>query len=446
MKIPSYKKIISEGKKKLINPIVANVIIVGTVVFAIKIISFYKETLVASFFGLSLLLDTFLIAILIPSFIQNFFIGALQNIFIPNYITEIKNKNNKAPFQTLVFCIVAAIMLFFTSVTYLSSDYFIEFVFPEKDLEFYNLVRTQLFIIVPSLFFMGFGSIISSLLEIQNKFLISTLSGLFPAISTIITLVFFKNELGNYVLAVGFLSGVVISFLYLLFFGIKHKVIHISRPSLNDNSRIMLRQLPAKLTSGFLVDINPFVDQFFAGQLAIGAISALNYGMKIPAFVTSIVVIALGNVILPYFSRIINENIGEAYDKMFKIMKFLFLTSLILVLILIFYSTDIISLLFERDSFNKDDTILVGTIQQILLLYVPFKVSGVIMVKFLTTINQNVFMAWMSFISVIINLTLNIILVEAYGIFGLALSTTLVLIVRTIVYYCYTRNLHSKLI
>ena len=62
--------------------LIKNIALVGVIMLSAKLISFYKETLVASIFGLSEILDTYYIAILIPSFVQNVFIGALKQLFI----------------------------------------------------------------------------------------------------------------------------------------------------------------------------------------------------------------------------------------------------------------------------------------------------------------------------------------------------------------------------
>ena len=86
------KKIPKTIKKFLINPLIRNMIIVGVVSIILKVIGFfYKETLIAGSFGLSELLDTFFIAILVPAFIQSVFISSITIIFIPNYIIELKN-------------------------------------------------------------------------------------------------------------------------------------------------------------------------------------------------------------------------------------------------------------------------------------------------------------------------------------------------------------------
>ena len=66
---------------------------------------------------------------------------------------------------------------------------------------------------------------------------------------------------------------------------------------------MLFKQVPAKLTSGVLTGANDVIDHHFAAQLFIGSIAALNYGIKIPMFFIALIVMALGNVLLPYFSK-----------------------------------------------------------------------------------------------------------------------------------------------
>jgi len=105
----------------------------------------------------------------------------------------------------------------------------------------------------------------------------------------------------------------------------------------------------------------------------------------------------------------------------------------------------IVELWLERGEFTHDDTLKVSAIQQILLISVPFNLCTLIMVKFLTSINKNNFMAWISLANLVINIVLNIILVKYYEVYGLVLSTTLVLILGSLFYFSYTYKLYKKI-
>lgn len=438
-------KLIAKINASLKNPIIKSMAIVAIVTLVIKIIAFYKETVIAGSFGLNDILDTFLVAALIPKFIQSVFINSLKHLFIPNYITELKNGGDRSSFQAVVFSMVIIISLLSFVAVYFCIDIFTDLVFPNHTDSYYKLVKDQLLIIAPCLIFWGLSSVLSGLLEIEDRFLIATSQELFPLLTMIFFLIFLKESIGQLVLAYGTLVGSILGFIFLLIFCIKYKDLSIGKPKLNSNSRLMLRQLPPKISSGFLSAMNNFIDQFFAGSLVVGSLAALNYGNRVPAFGVTIVIMALGSVLLPYFSRLVNNDIKAAYLYLFNILKYVLGIGIVLVLIGIFLSDWIVELWLERDEFTHQDTLKVSAIQQILLINVPFYLCTLIIVKFLTSINENKFMAWTSLFNLITNIILNIILIKYYDVYGLALSTSLVLIISSGIYFGYTYKQYKKL-
>jgi putative peptidoglycan lipid II flippase len=62
------------------------------------------------------------------------------------------------------------------------------------------------------------------------------------------------------------------------------------------------------------------------------------------------------------------------------------------------------------------------------------------MVRFLTSINKNQFMAWVSFFSLIANVLLNYILIEQFEIYGLVIATVIINISGFVFYTIYTHK------
>ncbi|WP_190808458.1 murein biosynthesis integral membrane protein MurJ [Flagellimonas sp. S3867] len=415
-----------------------NILLVGGITVFAKGIGFFKESVIASKFGLSELLDTFFIAILIPSFINSVFIDSLKNIFIPNYIIELNTTKNRKSFQSTVVAIMLFIVIVLILFNFIFANFILELIFPNHTDVFYNLIKSQLFIVLPCLVFWGFSSIFKGLLEIDNKYFITSITDILTPISILLCIYLLSNVFHENVLAYGTLIGSMASFVVVLFYAWKHDLIHLGKFELNDNIREMIRQFPPKIISGFLSGLNNFIDQFFAAQLIIGSISALNYGIKIPSFILGISMVALGNVLLPHFSRMIMDNPKNGFQHLFKMLKFIFVAGVTIVSLIIFFSDDIIRILFERNEFTQEDTGVVSNIQIIFLIYVPFYLCGHILVKFLTSINKNKFMAWASFVKLVANIILNIILIKKYGIYGLAISTTIIFTVNSLIYLIYT--------
>lgn len=433
-------------RKKLGGATLTNIITVGFLTLFVKGLGFGKEIIIAENFGLSELLDTFYIAILVPSLIYNVFLGSFKSVFIPNYVSTLKlNKLLVGRFQSTSFLVTLGVAVLFFILALLFTDVYLEVFFKGHTEHYYELVKKQFYYIAPCILFWGFSSIINSLLTIDDEFRYSSLSSVFTPIAIIVCLLCFKEYLGDIVLAIGTLIGSILGFVFVAIIAINRKLIQLHKPDFTSKGiKTLFIQLPAKLSSSLLVGINPFVDQYFSAQLAIGSIAALNYGIKIPAFAIGIVGIAVGNVILPYFSKQAVEDLLSTFNKLQKMLKQLIIFSLIITVILFVFSSTIISLFFERDAFTSSDTVIVSRIQQMYLLQIPSYITGLIMVKFLTSINKNNFMVLTSVISLILNICLNYILIEQLGVYGLALATSIVSLVNSIILYLYIYQLKKQ--
>lgn len=424
------------------NSTITNVLLVGVLTLLTRGFGFVKEIIIADSFGLSELLDTFYIAVLIPGFISNVFLGGFKSVFIPNYVIEMHSGKHVGSFQSTCFILVFGISLFFCLIAFLGTDVYLETFFKGHDGSYYELIKTQFYFVMPSIVFWGMTSLINGLLTIYDEFVFSSLGVLFPAITIIICILFFKEELGAVVLAVGTLVGSAANFMFQLSIALRKKIITLKRPDfVSPNVKETFRQIPAKISANLLTGVNDIVDQYFAATLVVGSIAALNYGVKIPMFTIGIATMALGKVLLPYFSKKVLENREQAFKELSKILKYLLLATSIVAIIIIIISSPLISLIFERNAFTSSDTTIVAKIQQMYLIQVPSYITGIIMVRFLESINKNKFMAWLAVWSLLFNIALNAILIRSMGVYGLALATALVSVVNSIFLYLYINHL-----
>ncbi len=421
------------------NTVFQNVILVSGITLLIKFVSLFKESLIAANFGLSQVLDTFLIAMIIPGFVNAVFLGSFKNVFIPNYIAEQKTGNKIGSFQATGFVLTFLVSLFFVLVSYLSTDVFLEYIFPGHEENFYALIREQLNYVLPCILFWGLSSLLGGLLNINDEFRLSTFANIMVPATIIICLFFFKDYFGTNVLAIATLIGSSLSFLYLLLISQWKRILQFAKPDLaNSNARLMLAQVPAKVSSSFLSGLHNVINSFFAAQLIVGSISALNYGIKIPMFAVGIIVLGLSNVLLPYFSKQVISNKAKAYQTLFRLLKTLFAGAAVVALIGILASDFLVSLFFERNEFSAADAEIVSKIQKIILIYLPFRICGRLLISFLTSINKNNYQAIVALASVILNVILNVILIDYYGVFGIAIATTIVIAFRNIALFAFT--------
>lgn len=431
-------------KKGFKNATITNIIIVGVITLFVKGLGFFKEAVIADSFGLSELLDTFYIAILIPGFMSTVFLGGFKSVFIPNYVIELKSGKDIKAFQTTCFLVTIVVAIVFCLIAVLFTDVYLETFFSGHTESYYALIKTQFYYVIPCMIFWGLSSMLNGLLTIYDEFTFSSMNTIFTPISIMICIFFFKEELGNTVLAKGTLIGSIFNFLFLLIISLNKKIIKLGVPDfVSKNIKELFIQLPAKLSANILTGINPIVDQYFAAQLIIGSIAALNYGVKIPMFAIGLVTLALGSVLLPYFSKKVLENREKAFLELKRILKYLLIGSSLVAVVLIVISSPLISLVFERNAFTSDDTVIVSGIQQLYLIQIPAYITTIIMVRFLESINKNRFMVLAAVICLILNIIFNYVLIQYIGVYGLALATSVVAIVNSLILYFYISYLNK---
>ena len=117
----------------------------------------------------------------------------------------------------------------------------------------------------------------------------------------------------------------------------------------------------------------------------------------------------------------------------------------ILAIALILLSQPIVSIIFERNAFTPENTEIVYRVQQMYILQIPFYVMGMVMNRYLTAINKNNFLVVTSTISLILNIVLNYFLIRTIGLYGLALATSLVSLVNTMIIYLYIKKINRLL-
>ena len=176
------------------------------------------------------------------------------------------------------------------------------------------------------------------------------------------------------------------------------------------------------------------VDQAMATPLGQGSVSALNYGIKLSSLILQTGALAVGTAVLPYFSRMIaHEDWRAVRSTLRTYLGLAILASTAMSLFLILFSTPLVRLLFERGAFTAEDTALVSQIQALYALQIPFYIGGIIMVRLISAMKANYLLTIGAVVSLVLNIVLNLLFIEWFGVAGIALSTSGVYLVAFLV-------------
>ena len=196
--------------------------VVGLATVAVHALSLVKEVLVASFFGVSDVMDAFLIAFLVPMFLVNVVAEPIKAALMPIYI-QVKTDEGDDAAEIYISGVMVICFLFLTAVTallFFISPYIIPYLASGFGPEKIELTLKLFYLLLPIIFINSYASIFSSLLNSEDTFALPALTrGAIPFFSCLV-LIFLGSAWGIYSLAIGFVFGSLVR-LIILIWGLK---------------------------------------------------------------------------------------------------------------------------------------------------------------------------------------------------------------------------------
>jgi putative peptidoglycan lipid II flippase len=411
-------------------PVAGAMLVVGTLTVVAKAAVVVKEAAVARQFGTGDALDAFFIALLLPSFAVSVVGGSLSSAFLPEYVRVRSNEGEGAAdrlmgtvitcaglllFGLALFCLAAGL----PAIRYLGSD------FGDQKL---RLTRTLFLLMLPMLVIGGISAIWAAALNATNRFAVVAGAPLLTPVIIIAVLLWRAPHWGIYALAAGTLTGAVAEAALIGYWvNRQHQRLLPAWYGLTPAVRGVLRQLAPMVAAGFLMSSATFIDQSMAARLGPGSVSAFNFGNRLVTGMLGVASVALGTAVFPHFARLVAaRDFAGATASLRSYGKLIAVASVPVVLMFTYFSSDIIRMLFERGSFTSADTAVVGRIQAFSAVQIPFYLTGLLGVRFISSLQGNHVLVWIGIVNVVANIIGNILLSRMFGVAGIALSTTVV--------------------
>jgi putative peptidoglycan lipid II flippase len=406
----------------------AALIVAGGTLF-VKLIAVAKELVVAAQFGTADELDAFLIALIVPSVLINIVGDCFNAALIPIYI-KVRDLEGKGAAQRLFagatigslgLLLITTFLLVSLAPVYLP---FLTGGFPQKKLE---LTYQLLWVMSPMILITGINVVWGAVLNAGERFALVALAPILtPAVTIILLLT--MQVWGVFNLALGMVFG---QLLELIVIG---TTLHRQGISLlpkwsgfEENLKQVVIQYFPSMMAGLLMTSSGLVDKSMAAMLPAGSISALGYADKIIMLPIVIATTALSTAVIPYFSKMVALNDWKGLQRSLKsYLGLIFAVTIPFTGLIILFSETIVRLLLQRGSFNADNTHLVAQIQACFALEIPFYIGCILVVRLLSSMRNNAIIMWGSACNLIVNISLNYILMQWLGVVGIALSTSFV--------------------
>lgn len=405
-----------------------SVIIIILLTLLSKLIGFFRDIILAYFYGASEISDVFLISLLIPSVIFGFIGTGIYSAFIPIYskieseygVKEGNHFTNNLINSLLIFSTIMVIIFF------LFTEPIIKVFASGFEGQTMDLAIQFSRITITTVYFTGIIYIFSGFLQTHGNHIVPSLMGL-PLNLGLILGVILSSSISIYILPLGKVVAIILQFIFLAIFVYKNGFMYKPKLDFSDKHlrKMMMISFPVILSSS-VEQINKLIDRTLASSISVGGISALNYANQLNLFIQGIFVASISTVFFPIMSKMAANNDMTGLRK--SLSKTLIVISVMLIpatIGSIVFSEPIVKLLFGRGAFTKEAVDMTSTA---LFFYsigmVSFGLRMVLNRAFYSLQDTKTPMK-NSILTVILNIILNIILSRYFGIGGLALATSI---------------------
>ena len=407
-----------------------------------RILGYIRDILIAIFLGTSIYADAFFVAFRLPNTFRRLFAeGTFNAAFIPSYAKEnLKNKKDGKIFADDVFnlllyaltVLVIIVEIFAPLVVYLIAPGF------AQDANKLNLAIEFTRITFPFLLIVSLSSMLSGILNTNNKFAAAAAAPIVLNIILIFTLllsVYLELNIAKN-LSIGVTLAGIVQFLILIFFTKKFYFPSLKISfKLSNNIKIFFKKLLPSIFSAGITQINILIGTIIA-SFQTGAVSYLYYADRIYQINLAIAGIAVGTVVLPNLSKKIKNNDKNSVNILQnKSLELSLALSLPAAFGLFIASQEIVNSLFGYGSFTESDVVNTS----LALLYFAIGVPAFSLIKVLSNFyfarDNTKIPFYISFISMIINILISVTLFEKFGFIIIPIATSISAWVSVLIYF-----------
>jgi len=421
-----------EWSKKSTNcRIFKTAVVVGSIHFLASLIAIAKELFTAYRFGRGDVVDAFVMAFLLPTFVITVIGDSFSSAFIPTYI-KIREKRGFAAAKELFFSVMVWSLLLLLAITIVFAflaQYILPFLASKFTPQKLDLTRRLFFILLPVLVFSGISSMWTAILNAEERFAAGAFTPAINYLTAIIFLFLFGKKWGIFSLAIGTTVGFILQCGLLVLDLKRNKIgLLLQWRRINTDMRDVIKQYMPMATGALAMNITIVVNQIMAAiMFGSGSVAALNYANKIILYIVLLSSTAIATSVLPYFSRMIAHQDWQGIKHTVRVYtRLILLATVPLTVIIVLFSKNIVTLVFQRGAFTQHDTQIVSQIQATYALQIPFYVLGILGIRLMSASLMNTWILLIAISGLSLNVILNLVFSKYFGIVGIALSTSIV--------------------
>jgi putative peptidoglycan lipid II flippase len=397
-----------------------------------------REVVSAGAFGTADVLDAYLIAYAIPVYLLGAVAGSFQSAFVPRYIALRQDQGDGAA-DRLAGDSLAAMLLGLGAVTLILAAV-ARLLLPVIAVSFgpakTELALRLLYVMVPAVFLGAVPIVYSAWLNALERFRVpALLPGVGPLIA-VAALIALGPRFGIYALAGGTVAGAAVEVLVVAA-AARAAGHRLPLPGLKGTADLaaVAREFWPLLLGTLLFSSTTLVDQIMAASLLPGSIAALGFGSRVTALVIAVAGVGVATSVLPAFSRLVADRDWPTLVRtLVQYGAIVVVLAALISAVVVYFSEPLTGLLFERGNFTSGDTALVARVQGYFALQLPFFLLSLVLVRLLSSLTMSRTVLVITAFNTVLNAVLNYVLMQQMGVAGIALSTTLVHLLSTLLF------------
>ena len=404
-----------------------------------RILGLVREQVVAGMFGASAATDAYNVAFRIPNLVRDLFAeGAMSAAFVPTFTRYLSTAGKEAAWRlgnnvinTLIVVtgVLVALGIVFAEplVSALSAEAYTAD--PAKLALTVQLARVML----PTLVFIAIAAALMGMLNSLQHFFVPAVSPAMFNVVTIVcafTLVPLMPAMGLapiVAIAIGTLLGGVaqtaLQWPTLRGEGFRYRpVLDVRDEGLR---RVLVLMGPGTIGLA-ATQLNVFVNTLLATSQGTGAVSWLNFAFRLMYLPIGLFGVSIATAVLPSVSRhVLDRNLPASRETVAGGLSLMMMLNIPATVGLMVLAVPIVRVIFERGAFTAEDTVATAAAVQFyalgLIAYSVVRIASPIFYA----LGKNRVPVIVSMYTVVVNATLNILLVRVMGYTGLALGTSI---------------------
>ena len=391
-----------------------------------KILGLFRDSVLASAYGTGKYAAVYSTANSISTILFAVIGTALATSLIPLYnkLASEDSTERAMGFLNSVVNLVVIVCLSIAGLGIIFAGPLVKVFAPGYQGDVYTLCVQYTRILLPSIVFVGLANIFTSYLQIKKRYVIPGFIGM-PYSIIIIVSIYLSLKTSPMVLVIGTLIAISAKALFQLPFVYKEGYRY--RPKINLKDPVMkdmmILILPVVIGVG-ANQINSIVDKSLASLLGTEVVASFSYAIKLYEFVQALFITSILAVIYPRLSSMIVSDRMDSFLNSLKNTMNVIIVALVPIIVgCIVLSRQIVEVLFQRNAFTSKDTTMTASILWIYVIGIlAFALRDVLTRGFYSMEDSKTPMI-NSIISIVFNISLNLILVKPLGYKGLAIAT-----------------------